>query len=484
MVHIFPRPYHCEKKEGNFVFADKVYLILDANFKNKEFIDWCPKFWNGFCVGKSELEIVFKQGIKGNAAIVLSPDVALSDNKTDFEYELVCNEKGFFITYTKEQGLIHAFLSALQLIGPYQRATGKFSACAAFVQDKPALAMRGVHLCLFRQTSLMHLKKMVLVCAILKCSHVCIESWGSIKWETFAPLAWKDSYEKEEFKEIISFGRALGLEFMPFFNHLGHSPQSRGITGKHVVLDQAPEYEEWFKQGGWAWNVDHPEVIEMHKALRKEISEFFGEGEYFHIGGDEIGDYVGLWEDSDVNDSDGYARFLNRTAESVKQDIGRKPVMWGEMFLDRKDYPWPYCANTNEEFSFSPEKLTKDMYVVDWQYNINEDKDETILCLLEYIDPSKLIVSPWTGQERIKGRANLAKKNNLFGMIATTWGKDEDGIGDIIYSGRCMWEQDDTPYVELYSENAYVKSMMSKMVRKLCPSDGTYENSGYKEKEF
>ncbi|MBR3942189.1 MAG: hypothetical protein IKJ55_02425, partial [Clostridia bacterium] len=76
MVHIFPRPVYCVEKEGKFVFSDKVYLLLDSDFKNQEFIDWCPKFWNNFCVGKSELEIVYRQGIKGNAAIVLSPETA------------------------------------------------------------------------------------------------------------------------------------------------------------------------------------------------------------------------------------------------------------------------------------------------------------------------------------------------------------------------------------------------------------------------
>ncbi len=309
------------------------------------------------------------------------------------------------------------------------------------------------------------------MCGFLKVSHIIIESWGGLKFDTMKELAWPDAYTKEDLKEVIFLGKALGVEFIPFFNHLGHAPLAIGRTGLHTILDQNPEYEEWFKPGGWAWDVDNEEVIEMQRKLRAEICELFGEGEYFHIGCDEIADMVGIWDDDDtVTESDGFVRFLNRTADDIKENINRKPIMWGDMFLDITDFRWPFCGNTNEDIFYDPDNLTKDMYIVDWQYNINEDKDESVKYFLKYVDPSHLILSPWQEREKIRGRVNLAKKYKLLGVLGTTWNA-ESKLGDMIYTSCCMWEEDDSPYEFDYSSAGYRNIMMRQHMRKLLPKN-------------
>ena len=71
------------------------------------------------------------------------------------------------------------------------------------------------------------------------------------------------------------------------FNHLGHASQSRFKAGQNVLLDNAPEYEEYFEPGGWTWKVSKPEVKELLRSVRSELCGLFGKGEYFHVGCDE-----------------------------------------------------------------------------------------------------------------------------------------------------------------------------------------------------
>ncbi len=430
------------------------------------------------------LELIFVPGLKGNACLSVDKDVHIPSFDSEYEYEISVDEKGVFIAFSESVGLIHAFLSMLQLLSPYRRKTNDFIIPFVCIKDKPALSFRGMHLCLFHDTSLTHIKKMVALCAFLKCSHICIETWGSLKLEVFPEFGWPDAATAEDLKEIVYLGRAMGVEFIPFMNHIGHSSQSRLVSGKHVVLDQNPEYEGWFTQGGWTWDVDNPEVIELHKKIRAELCEIFGEGDYFHIGCDEFADLYSPWAEKDVSDTEGFVRFLNRTAESVKNDIHRKPIMWGEMFLDKKDFDYPFCCNTNDTFTFDMDGLTEDMYVVDWQYNIEEAQDESVQYFLKNIPASRLILAPWSDMSKIHGRVNLAKKHNMLGIIGTTWGNTETSCGDMVFTACDMWEQGAEPYKQEYSLNGYRRSMICRFMRGILPSDGIYKTAGFKESEF
>lgn len=483
MKRIYPKPCFYEEYENEFVFSDKLYFIIDKNFSNDGFKKLCVKLWNNYTVGKTELVLKEKENVGKAAVISLFEDAEINKKETAYEYEIDCDKTAINIHYSEDVGLIHAFCTILQLIGPYRRKTGNFIIKTFSVKDKPALKMRGMHFSLLKGISLLSIKKFVVLCAFLKVSHIVLESWGTVKLDTMKELSWPDSYTKDDLKEIIDFGHALGVEFIPFFNHAGHATQSRHKTGKHTVLDQAPEYEEWFLPGGWTWNVDNEEVIDLHRKVRKELCELFGDGEFLHIGCDEIADEVGIWDECDISESDGFARFLNRTCDDIKENLGRKTMMWGDMFLDKKDFNWPYCANTNDNLFYNPDKLTKDMYIVDWQYNITEEKDESIKYFLKYVDPSKLILAPWQGREKIKGRVRLAKKYNLYGVMGTTWNAVINDINDMMYTACCMWEENETSYEYDYSLACFSKTMAAQNMRKLMPADD-YKTAGFTETEL
>ena len=485
MKKIYPKPSYYAENVEEFVFSDKVYFTIDKNFSNSGFKKLCVELWKNFTASKAELVLTEKSNMGNYAVISKEESFAEMKMNSEYEYEIDCDENAIHINYSEDVGLIHAFCTILQLISAYRRKTNDFVIKTFKVKDKPALKMRGMHLCIFKGISPLFVKKCIALCAFLKVSHIALESFGFVKFDSMRELGWPESYEKNEFKEIIEFGKSLGIEFIPFFNHAGHATQSRHKTGKHVVLNQAPEYEELFMPGGWTWNVDNEEVIELQRNIRNELCDMFGEGEFFHIGCDEIVDEVGIWEDTGISESDGFSRFLNRTSDDIAKNLGRKTMMWGDMFLDSKDFPYPFCANTNtrEELTYSPDKLTDDMYIVDWQYNITEEKDESVRYFIEHVDASRLILAPWMGRDKILGRVKLAKKYNLYGVMGTTWNQVMFDINDMRYTACCMWEEEPDPNELRYSYACHAKTMAMQFARKLVPTDN-YKDAGFTEDEL
>jgi len=177
------------------------------------------------------------------------------------------------------------------------------------------------------ETKLDFLKKCVRSAAIVKYSHIILEFWGMLKFDSLKELSWPFAYSKEEIKEIVAEANALGVEIIPMFNHLGHASLSRSINGKHVVLDQNPSLEYMYESYGWVWNYKREDVKKLLKNVREELIELCGEGEYFHIGFDEA-DCI----EDDEGKATEVAEYLNDIIRDLKSK-GRRAIMWHDMML-------------------------------------------------------------------------------------------------------------------------------------------------------
>ena len=483
MINVFPQPYQFEERTGEFVFSDKVYLILDKSFDNPEFLELCPELWNNFTANKSNLEVIFQDGISGSAKIALKAEEPPKGGNTDFEYELECSENGIEILYKETIGLIHAFSTILQLVSAYRRKTNDFIVKNIHIQDKPALKMRGMHLCVFPETKLLFLTKLVRLCGLLKCTHIVLEFWGMLKLETLEQLAWPFAYTKEDLAPIFKYGKAFGVEFIPMYNHMGHATQSRFKAGKSVLLDQAPEYEELFLPGGWTWDVENSETLQLLKDVREELCEIFPDGEYFHIGCDEA--YaLDTRHDAHGPENETFINHVNTTAAHLKS-IGRKPMMWADMFINHNKFAFPYVANATgrcHEYEKNFAALDKDMYLADWQYYIKEDQDGTVKFLSENWDAKKMVICPWDDIEHIRGMIRLAKKYELLGAIGTTWNTVNHEIKHMVYTACVMWDTDEEKTDVCTWET--LKSFAAQNIRKLVPPMGVYQNAGFLETEL
>lgn len=484
MHYIFPTPTQYTEKDGSFIFADRLYLTVPENFSNKEFKKLAPELWNNFTQGKCELEIIKSPSLRTTAFLSRTRQAIIQNQKTDFDYEMTCTEHGITLVFGSGNGMIHAFCTLLQMLPPYSLKEKNFALGCFSVKDKPALSFRAMHICVFPETTLLFLKKMVRLFGLMKCSHIILEFFGMLKYDCFPHLAWQNGYTKEDLAPVISDGKALGIEFIPMFNHFGHAGGSRFRSGKNVVLDSAPEYEEYFTPGGWTWNVENMDVLVLHQKMREELCELFGEGKYIHIGCDEVYAADPFADPYDRTDNDNFMRFINYTAEKIRS-LGRTPIMWGDMFLDDKDFPYPYCGNISHrccDGENNLSKLSESMIIADWQYNIDGTKRESVDLFLKYRDKNSLILCPWTGNDNIKGRCDIAKEYGLPGVMGTTWNDICRDPKFAVYTACLMWEAKDNETPANRWE--VFKMMAAHNIRKLAPSEGIYENAGFYEMEL
>ncbi len=484
MHNIFPTPCQYIKKEGTFTFCDKLFMTVPENFSNRDFRTLAPELWKNFTAGKCELEIIKSPSLHTTAYISKTRQAIIQNSKTDFEYEINCSEHGITLTFDGENGLVHAFSTLLQALPPYSIKKECFDLGCFSVMDRPSLSFRGMHLCVFPETSLLFLKKMVRLFGLMKCSHIVLEFFGMLKFDCFPHLAWQIGYSKSDLEPIISDGRALGVEFIPMFNHFGHAGGSRFRSGKNTVLDRAPEYEEYFLPGGWTWNVENPDVVVLHEEMRSELCELFGKGRYFHMGCDEVYAAEPFADPYDKTDNESFMRFINNTAEKINKS-GRTPIMWGDMFLDDKDFPYPYCGNISHKCCDGEKNLaglSDNVIIADWQYNIDGSERRSVDLFLKYKDKSSLILCPWTGNDNIKGRCDIAKEYGLLGVMATTWNDICRDPKFAVYTACLMWENKETETPANRWE--VFKMMTAQNIRKLVPSNGIYENAGFYEMEL
>lgn len=487
MRNLFPRPLFCEEKDGVFCFADTLYLIVGADAQDREIADFRAELCRKFTCQKTALKTVVRPEVTGTARIALTPDAPLTAAKTEYEYEITCDADGLFITYSEPLGLFHAFSTFLQMISMYRRATGDFAIPFCHIKDKPALLFRGLHLISLPDRPFWELLKVIRLCGLLKCTHIAIEFWGTLQYDCLKELAWPGAYTKEQARELAREARAFGMEIIPTLTHFGHASFARFRSGRHVLLDQAPEYEELFLEGGWTWNIKNPETRALLRAMRAELCELFP-GEYFHITCDEghACNWMDLETDAlDDEKNDAFVHYLNGVIAEVKRE-GRTPILWGDMFLDRENFAYPFCANHSPYLQRNVKNLqmlSKDACIADWQYNIDGTKDESVLHFLSERDPKTMLLTPWETKENIRGRCALAQKHGLLGILGSTWHHLNYQFMWCVFYAACQSWHTDLDYLDKMGVEI-PKVTAGRWIGKLNPFDGDRTKLGFVEHEL
>lgn len=390
--------------------------------------------------------------------------------KADFgEGEGVINitDEGVYIGGRDYPGLMHGFFSFLERI-KYSSDDDRFYVETSCVSLKPKLDFRCVHLCVFPETKLEFLRKCVRSCAIAKYSHIILEFWGMLKFDCMTELSWPFAYSKEQIKEIVKEANGLGLEIIPMFNHIGHASSCREINGKHVVLDQAPQYEYMFESYGWVWKIERCDVRELLKNIRNELIEVCGEGKYFHIGCDEVYAFR-----TDSQKAGQMAEYVNEIAIELKTK-GRRVIMWHDMMLAKNEFK-DYVSMSNETVSdLLLNRLDKSIIIADWQYSYHGETWKTSEKFKD--NKFEVVCCPWDNSRNINEAINTAASNNLKGIIHTTWHTLYRGFRELIYAGVVSYGTDNENLGDI------LRFYCASVARKALPAHGKYEECGWSEK--
>ena len=230
-------PKYCEKKTGQFVLSEQICATAHSCLDQEVL----REFWSNFTFQSSEISFC------ATSEYVFSVGNAEKLPLDGYSYTINVKEDGVCLFAEDRGALVKGFMTLLDLMKPIDRGeeTGAALACCQ-IKDRPSVAERMVHFCIFPETELWEIRRFIRFCGALKYTHVVLEFWGMLRYDCMRELAWESAFSKEEIRPIIREANALGLEVVPMFNHWGHASAGRVMHGKHVVLDQNPRLQSYF----------------------------------------------------------------------------------------------------------------------------------------------------------------------------------------------------------------------------------------------
>ena len=383
------------------------------------------------------------------------------------EYVINATDGGVYIEGCDFPATMRGFMTFLEKI-KYSDSDDSFYIENCLIAEKPLIAFRCTHLCIFPETKLDFFKKCVRSCAVAKYSHIIFEFWGMFKYDCMKELSWPFAYSKEDIREIVKEANALGVEIIPMFNHLGHASSCREANGKHVVLDQNPKYEYMFGSYGWTWNFERPDVYKLLADIRDELMEVCGNGKYFHLGCDEA--YCFGHEEDRAR---AMVEYLNKVSDELNSK-GRRGIIWHDMLLSKSEFKG-YVANSEESIAnMLINSLDKRLIIADWQYDVHGEIWKTSARFKE--NGFDVICCPWDSRRNIHEAVDTVVANDLSGIIHTTWHTLFRGFHEMIYAGIVSYGADKGNLDDIY------RFYCADVARKAMPSFGEYEKCGWSEK--
>lgn len=455
------------KKDGKFTFSGKVEAFASSALNS----DIIKDFWHGYTFRTSELEIketkelVFKIG---EAEVIDSGDSSYSIN--------IC-ETGIAVSAKNEKDLIYGFVTMLDLIKMDDNGEKLEVACQT-IKESCQIERRMVHYCVFAQTKLWEIERFIRLCGALKFTHIVIEFWGMLKYDCLKELAWENGFTKEEIRPLIKMANDLGIEIIPMINHWGHAASCRMTQGKHVVLNQNPSLQYLFSEEGWRWNIGNPKTKALLKAMRSEICELCGNGEYFHIGCDEAYGF-----DFSRESMDEICDYLNEICEELAL-LGRRAVMWGDMLLyKRPEFKnnavyYASCKDLECE-KYMTYRLDKRIIIADWQYEVKNAPVETAVKLKN--DGFDTMLAPWDMGNGLSACAKTVRDEKLYGLMHTTWHTLSRGCAHVVRAAQHGWAE--TPEIGEHFWST-LRTHTAALLRKVYFTDGDYTKSGWADYEI
>ncbi len=450
------------KKEGFFCLDKSVYAethpILDKPVLKELFF--------GHAFHLSALTVTHTD------ALVFRVGSAEAPALHDCDYAINVEKTGIAVTARTEKDLIRGFLLLLDAIESERAGEVKIPCfrCA----ETPRIACRMVHFCIFPDTELWELERFVRFVGALRYTHLILEFWGMLRYDTLGALAWAHAFTKEELAPILTEARDLGMEIVPMFNHWGHATASRAMHGKHVVLDNDPSLSYLFSPDGWRWAIERDEVKTLLRAIRRELIELCGEGSYFHIGCDEAYNFAYTEEHMRA-----ICAYFSELADDL-ESVGRRALIWGDMFLynhphyhEKNRYDANAASAEAEKFMLS--LLDRRLIVADWQYHVAAYPVET--SLLFQSEGFDVITCPWEKTGDIENCVKTVIDNGLGGVMHTTWHTLSAHYPQVARTALLAIEG------EYRSPNA-ISLLAAALLRKVSFVNGDYRKAGWAKQEI
>jgi len=254
------------------------------------------------------------------------------------------------------------------------------------------------------------------------------------QYESHPELRNPTALSKADVKKLVEACKKQNIKIVPEIDFLGHQGDARPGT----LLRVYPQFEE--ARGGIMYKSYcplHPDVHKVVFDLMDELTDVF-ETNAFHAGMDEVF-YIGEDKCPRCKGHDKaqlFAGEVTRLRDHLKSK-GKELWIWGDRLIDGKATGLGYWESSYNNTYRAVDMIPKDVVICDWHYNRTAQTD-----LYFAKKGLKVVTCPWKNPEVtvtqiddiIKGRAqSQAMKDNLLGMIHTTWSGGTDRFIDGYY---------------------------------------------------
>lgn len=478
---IHPYPNQVKWGSASLRLAGRVTLAVGAG-ADEGLVAMLRETWSKFTFGGVALEVRRDAAIGANEFALGGGTVPPRGERAT--YAVRVNAAGAGGSAADVAAARHAWFTLLQLLQPAESDDGgeAFVLPEVEIRDWPALAFRGLHLCVFPETDPLMIEKAIRLAAFLKFRHVVLEFWGMLRLDALKELSWPQAWGKDEAGRLVGIARAMGLEVIPMFNCWGHAAASRIRHGRHVVLDQNPRLATLFEPDGWTWCLTNPRALALIRAVCDELIDFAGPGRYFHIGCDEAyshatcdtcraGDRVKLFADH-----------VNGLAGHLKAR-GRRAIMWGDALLERAKWPAGFSANGSPDLPthLALDSLSRDIVIADWHYDVTKGDVSTLGHFRER--GFETLACPWNSPGNIRTLARAAAENQGAGLLMTTWHHLAQSIPTMAYAANCAWSKDQVALGMRQCDWSLMRAATATLLRKLVPPGGQFDRAGWNAHE-
>lgn len=447
-----------------FFLSDSVLTRADARIDRPALL----ALWKSHSAGLSSLAPV--PGDALSLRIGSTPVLA----REGAAYAIHVTEDGVSLVGADERALLDGYFDLVSRICLPEPGKAALP-CGAFY-GRARVERRMVHFCVFPETELWQLERIIRFAASQRITHLILEFWGMLRYDVLPELAWPHAFTKEQIRPLLHLAEELGLSVIPQFNHWGHATGARVLHGKHVVLDQNPSLAYLFSPDGWCWNIERPETLALLRRVREEWLELLPRAEAFHIGCDEAYSFTRT-----PREVDAVAAFINQTRRDLAQS-GRETILWADMLLS----PHAAYRRDNAYFTLAPDeaaeadilsRLDRELILADWQYEARRAPIETAQTLQQA--GFRVIACSWDRSEaNVAAILRTGADCGLYGVCHTTWHTLTGGMPLLWRMAAGCWSEQDalcSPTEGLVRAAA--------ALRRACPVSG-YEKAGWAPKEI
>ena len=276
------------------------------------------------------------------------------------------------------------------------------------IEDWPTLPIRGLMLHTGPQSGATHRRLLEQAMGPLKMNMLLLECEYT-QWES-CPELWDQnvSIKKSELKKTVDAARRNLVEPVPLIQTLTHMGWLY-VNGQNKELGASSNFYSFPPHDKATWT----KILRIYE----EAIELF-QPKRFHIGFDEVRGLRGLFPGSEKTTE----QVVAEEAEVLRKwllERNLQTLMWADPLIHRSETGEIGFARSPETARFLRENLSKEILLMDWQYEVKPPRFPEVKVLAEA--GFQVMAATWNDPATTVGHAASVAEHKGPGVIHTTW---------------------------------------------------------------